>query len=56
MTKEEYYDQGMAYLGAGRVQEAINAGKRAVEINPNDILAHTSLSMRYMKTRQPVAK
>jgi Tfp pilus assembly protein PilF len=39
----------MAYLRAGKIPEAIEAGKRAVEINPNDMLAHTSLSMYYMK-------
>ena len=39
----------MAYLRAGKIQEAIQAGKRSVEINPNDMLAHTSLSMYYMK-------
>ena len=32
-----------------RLAQAIEAGKRAVAINPNDMLAHTSLSMYYMK-------
>jgi Tfp pilus assembly protein PilF len=39
----------MAYLRANRIPEAIEAGKRAIEINPNDMLAHTSLSMYYMR-------
>ena len=83
MTKEEFYDQGMAEfamaeydkaidsyrkaveldgsyfdawhalgmacLRANKIPEAIAAGKRSVEINPNDMLAHTSLSMYYMR-------
>jgi Tfp pilus assembly protein PilF len=39
----------MAYLRAGRIQDAIAAGKHALEINPNDMLAHTSLSIYCMK-------
>jgi Flp pilus assembly protein TadD len=39
----------MAFLRANKLPEAIDAGKRAIEINPNDMLAHTSLSMYYMR-------
>ena len=46
---DAWHALGMAYVRAGKIQDAIVAGKRAVEINPNDMLAHTSLSMYYMK-------
>jgi tetratricopeptide (TPR) repeat protein len=49
----QYFDAwhalGMALLRANRIPEAIEAGKRSIEINPNDMLAHTSLSMYYMR-------
>jgi tetratricopeptide (TPR) repeat protein len=49
----QYFDAwhalGMAFLRANRIPEAIAAGKRSIEINPNDMLAHTSLSMYYMR-------
>jgi tetratricopeptide (TPR) repeat protein len=49
----QYFDAwhalGMAFLRANRIPEAIEAGKRSIEINPNDMLAHTSLSMYYMR-------
>ena len=55
----EYFDAwhalGMAYLRADQVKEAIEAGKRAVELNPNDLLAHTSLSMYYLKAGDKAA-
>jgi len=46
---DAWHALGMAFLRANRIPEAIEAGKRAVEINPNDMLAHTSLSMYYMR-------
>ena len=46
---DAWHALGMAYLRAGKIPEAIAAGKRAGEISPNDMLAHTSLSMYYMK-------
>jgi tetratricopeptide (TPR) repeat protein len=39
---------GMALHDHGRFDEAIGVAQRLVEIDPDDILAHTSLSMFYM--------
>src|SRR5438105_13826318 len=38
---------GMALFDRGRVDGAIAAGKELIEIDPDDILAHTSLSVFY---------
>jgi len=38
---------GMALFNAGRVEDAIQAARRLIEIDQDDILAHTSLSMFY---------
>lgn len=38
----------MAHSETGDLQAAIEVGKRLVEIDPDDILAHTSLSTFYM--------
>lgn len=38
---------GMAQLQAGQIDDAILTAKRLIEIDPDDILAHTSLSMFY---------
>jgi superkiller protein 3 len=38
---------GMALFNRGRVDEAIAAAKKLIEIDQDDILAHTSLSMFY---------
>jgi tetratricopeptide (TPR) repeat protein len=38
---------GMALFNSGRVDEAIVAAKKLIEIDKDDILAHTSLSMFY---------
>lgn len=40
---------GMTYFRMGEYDKAIEAGKRLIEIVPEDILAHTSLSMYYQK-------
>lgn len=40
---------GMAYMYAGQLENAIATAKRLIEIDPNDILAHTSLSMFYQR-------
>ena len=52
----EYFDAwhalGMALMKAGRFGEAIDAGLRAVELNPNDQLAWSSLSIFYVKNGQ----
>jgi Flp pilus assembly protein TadD len=42
----------MALMKAGRFLEAIDAGLRAVELNPNDQLAWSSLSIFYVKNGQ----
>jgi tetratricopeptide (TPR) repeat protein len=38
---------GMALFNRGRIDEAIGAAKKLIEIDQDDILAHTSLSMFY---------
>ncbi len=38
----------MIYYQSSRHDEAIEAGKRLVQVTPDDILAHTSLSMFYV--------
>jgi Flp pilus assembly protein TadD len=43
---------GMALMKAGQFPEAIAAGLRAVELNPNDQLAWSSLSIFYVKNGQ----
>jgi Flp pilus assembly protein TadD len=52
----EYFDAwhalGMALMKAARFGEAIEAGLKAVEINPNDQLAWSSLSIFYVKNGQ----
>ena len=41
---------GMALMKLGRFEEAIEAGKRAVELRPNDQIGWTSLSLFYNRT------
>lgn len=43
---------GMALMKAGRFQEAIEAGLKAVDLKPNDQLAWSSLSIFYVKNGQ----
>jgi tetratricopeptide (TPR) repeat protein len=38
---------GMALFNRGRIDDAILAAKKLIEIDSDDILAHTSLSMFY---------
>lgn len=38
---------GMALFNRGRIDEAIAAARKLIEIDQDDILAHTSLSMFY---------
>src|SRR5262249_31610651 len=38
---------GMALFNSGKVDEAIATAKKLIEIDKDDILAHTSLSMFY---------
>jgi tetratricopeptide (TPR) repeat protein len=46
---DAWHALGMALMKAGRYPEAIEAGLKAVEINPNDQLAWSSLSIFYVK-------
>ena len=39
----------MAYADKGMFEEAIEYGRRLVELTPDDTLAHTSLSMFYQR-------
>ena len=39
----------MAQMHAGQLDEAIETGKKIVELDKNDPFAHTSLSMFYMR-------
>ena len=43
---------GMALAKQGNLKEAIGAAIMATELQPNDLLAWTSLSQMYMKNRQ----
>jgi tetratricopeptide (TPR) repeat protein len=38
---------GMAQFNRGHVDDAIATAKKLIEIDPDDVLAHTSLSMFY---------
>ena len=44
---DAWHGLGMALSELGRHDEAIEAGKRLVELSPDDTLAHTSLSRFY---------
>src|SRR5207249_6177040 len=50
-TNPEFFDGwhalGMAQMKLGHFAEAIDAGKKAVELRPNDQIAWTSLSLFY---------
>ncbi|MEM9400009.1 MAG: tetratricopeptide repeat protein [Verrucomicrobiota bacterium] len=43
---------GMALMKLERYEEAIDAGKKAIEIRPNDQIAYTSLSLAYVRNGQ----
>jgi Flp pilus assembly protein TadD len=49
---EAWHALGMALMKAARFGEAIDAGLKAVELNPNDQLAWSSLSIFYVKNGQ----
>jgi len=44
---DAWHAMAMAYNELGRHDRAIEAGKRLVELTPDDVLAHTSLSRFY---------
>lgn len=39
----------MAYANQNRLDEAIEIGKKLIEVSPDDELAHTSLSIFYQR-------
>ena len=43
---------GMSLLKTGQVKEAIGAGLKATTLQPNDLLAWTSLSQMYVQNEQ----
>ncbi len=45
---EALHALAMIYYQAQEYDNAIETGKQLVQVNPNDILAHTSLSMFYV--------
>ena len=47
-TAEDYFDKGTAYLNKGMLDEAIAEYKKAIEINPNDAMAHNNLGLAYL--------
>ena len=49
---EAWHSLGMALMKLQKYTEAIEAGKKAVELNPNDQLARVSLSMFFQRNRQ----
>ncbi|PYX99240.1 MAG: hypothetical protein DMG62_04555 [Acidobacteria bacterium] len=46
---EALHGLARAYQDANRLDESIQISKRLVELDPDDILAHTSLSIAYQK-------
>ncbi|MEM9446023.1 MAG: tetratricopeptide repeat protein [Verrucomicrobiota bacterium] len=43
---------GMVLMKSKQYEEAIEAGKKAIEIRPNDQMAYTSLSLAYVRNGQ----
>ena len=41
--------KAMVHLSRGEFEDAIQCGKRIVELTPDDILAHTNLSVFYQR-------
>jgi tetratricopeptide (TPR) repeat protein len=46
---EALHGLARVYQDANRLEDSIAVSKRLVELNPDDILAHTSLSIAYQK-------
>ena len=46
---EALHGLARAYQDANRLDESIEISKRLVELDPDDVLAHTSLSIAYQK-------
>lgn len=49
MTKEEYYDAGMAEFAQAEFERAIENYRRAVELDPNYFDAWHALGMAYLR-------
>jgi Flp pilus assembly protein TadD len=49
---DAWHALGMALMKSGRYPEAIEAGLKAVDLNPNDQLAWSSLSLFYVRNHQ----
>src|SRR5205085_616455 len=49
---DAWHSLGMAYMKSERYKEAIEAGKKAVTLNPNDQFARVSLSMYFQRNGQ----
>jgi len=49
---EAWHSLGMAYMKLQKYPEAIVAGKKAVELNPDDQFARVSLSMFFQRNGQ----
>jgi len=46
---EALHGLARAYQDANRLDESIEISKRLIELDPDDVLAHTSLSIAYQK-------
>ncbi len=49
---DAWHSLGMAFMKSQKYVDAIEAGKRAVKINPNDQFGRVSLSMYYQRNGQ----
>jgi tetratricopeptide (TPR) repeat protein len=52
MTKEEYYDQGMAEFAMAEYDKAIECYRNAVEIDPSYFDAWHALGMAYLRANR----
>lgn len=49
---DAWHSLGMVLMKLHRFAEAVEAGRKACELKPDDQLAHVSLSLAYMKNNQ----
>ena len=52
MTKEEYYDQGMAEFAMAEFDKAIESYRQAVELDPTYFDAWHALGMAYLRANK----
>lgn len=52
MTKEQYYDQGMAEFAAAEFEKAIASYRKAVELDPGYFDAWHALGMAYLRANK----